>query len=103
MTINVTDENYAGFIESGTVLLDIKAEWCGPCKQISPIVEELSNEYDDVKIGKMDADINKETLNLLGIRSIPTLIVFKDGQIMERHTGMIQKSQLKSLIDKHIN
>jgi thioredoxin 1 len=103
MTTKVTDENYAGFIENGTVLLDIKAEWCGPCRQISPIVEELSNEYEGVKIGKMDADENKETMSILGIRSIPTLIVFKDGQIMERHTGMIQKPQLKSLIDKHLN
>lgn len=102
MTTKVTDSTYNSFISDGIVLLDIKTEWCGPCKAMSPIVEQLSNEYDNVKIGKLDADENKETTLELGVRSIPTILIYKNGEIVERHVGAASKSQLKSLIDKHL-
>ena len=103
MTIKVTDSTYNDFIESGVSLLDFKAEWCRPCLTLSPIIDELSNEYTDVKIGKIDADENSDTARQLGVRSIPTIIIFKDGVEVERHTGVLPKNRLKSLIDKHID
>lgn len=103
MAIKITESNFESFIESGVALVDIKTEWCGPCRALSPIIDELANEYDSVKIGKLDADENSETARQLGIRSIPTIIIFKDGVEVERHTGALPKNRLKSLIDKHLN
>lgn len=103
MAVNVTDSNYKEFTSTGVSLVDVWAPWCGPCRVVGPIIDELSNEYDNVRIGKLNADENEGTLKELEIRSIPTIIIYKDGEIVEKHTGMIQKSQLKSLIDKHLN
>ena len=103
MAVNVTDSNYKEFTSTGVSLVDIYAPWCGPCKIVGPIVDELSNEYDNVRIGKLNADENSETTQELGIRSIPTILVYKDGQIVEKHVGNASKAQLKSLIDKHLN
>ena len=103
MSVKVTDSTYANFTENGGVLVDFWAPWCRPCLMLGPIVEELSNEYDNVKIGKVDVDENPETSQQLGIRSIPTILIYKDGQIVEKHVGGASKAQLKSLIDKHLN
>ena len=103
MAVKVTDSTYANFTENGVVLVDFWAPWCHPCLMLGPIVEELSNEYDNVKIGKIDVDENPETSQQLGIRSIPTILIYKDGQIVEKHVGGASKAQLKSLIDKHLN
>lgn len=103
MSIKVTESTYSDFTSDGTVLLDIKTEWCGPCKALSPIIDELANEYTNVRIGKMDADENKSIVQELGVRSIPTILIFKDGQIVERHIGSATKEKLKSLINKHLN
>lgn len=111
MAVTITDSNFKEFTSTGVAVVDVKAEWCGPCKAIAPIIEELSNEYGEmvnessqtiVRIGKLDADESSDTARELGIRSIPTILIFKDGEIVERHTGMIQKKVLKSLIDKHL-
>jgi thioredoxin 1 len=103
MSVKVTDSTYANFTENGVVLVDFWAPWCRPCLMLGPIVDELSNEYDNVRIGKLNADENSETTQELGIRSIPTILVYKDGQIVEKHVGNASKAQLKSLIDKHLN
>jgi thioredoxin 1 len=103
MAVKVTDSTYANFTENGVVLVDFWAPWCRPCLMLGPIVEELSNEYDNVRIGKVDVDENPETSQQLGIRSIPTILIYKDGQIVEKHVGGASKAQLKSLIDKHLN
>jgi thioredoxin 1 len=103
MAINVTDSNYKEFTSTGVALIDIWAPWCGPCKIVGPIIDSLSNEYDNVKIGKLNADENSETPQQLGVRSIPTILIYKDGEIVERHVGGASKDQLKSLIDKHLN
>jgi thioredoxin 1 len=103
MSVKITDSNFQDFTSTGVSLVDIFTNWCGPCKAIAPIIEELSNEYDNVKIGKLDADENRETVQSLGIRSIPTILVYKDGEIVEKHVGGASKIQLKELIDKHLN
>ena len=102
MSVKITDSTFQDFTSTGVALVDIKTEWCGPCKVLSPIVEELSNEYDNVRIGKLDADENIETVKSLGIRGIPTILIYKDGEMVEKHIGGASKIQLKELIDKHL-
>lgn len=103
MVVKVTNETYENFTENGVALVDFWAPWCRPCLTLGPIIDELANEYNNVRIGKMDADENEDTLKELGIRSIPTILIYKDGEIVERHVGGASKDQLKSLIDKHLN
>jgi thioredoxin 1 len=105
--INVNTDNYEEFIKSSEVaVVDLFAEWCGPCKVLGPIVENLSNEYEaenaNVKIGKMNVDENRDKAIELGVSSIPTILVYKNGSLVERHTGMAQKPRLKDLIQKHL-
>lgn len=105
--INVNTDNYEDFIKSSdVVVIDLFAEWCGPCKVLGPIVENLSNEYEaenvNVKIGKMNVDENRDKAIELGVSSIPTILVYKNGSLVERHTGMAQKPKLKDLIQKHL-
>ena len=98
--IELTDNNFSEFTKNGIVLVDIKAEWCQPCKQLSPIIGEISNDFlGKVLVGKLDADSNPETISLLGIRSVPTLILYKDGNIIETKTGMMTKQKISELIN----
>lgn len=84
------------------VLVDFYADWCGPCKVIGPVVEELANEYDGkIDVRKINVDDNAELIRQLGIRGIPTLILFKDGQPAETVVGVVSKSALTDLIDRH--
>jgi thioredoxin 1 len=99
----LTDPSFKDFVNKGLVLVDIKAVWCGPCKQLEPIIDEISNEFQGrVSVGKLDADKNPETVTELGVRSIPTLILYKDGEILERMTGMISKKKLADLLDQYL-
>ncbi len=95
MEVNAEDFE-AEVLESDTpVLVDFWAEWCGPCRMLSPIIEEVSQEVSDrVKVVKMNVDNNQETAANLGIRSIPTLILFKGGEEADRIVGFIGKEQL---------
>ena len=93
MAIKVTDANFDGIINEGISLIDFKTEWCGPCKAMSPIIEDIEKEYPNIKVGKMDVDENSEIRTKLKIRSIPTIVIYKDGEVVERKTGMISKIQ----------
>jgi thioredoxin 1 len=85
------------------VLVDYWAEWCGPCKMIAPILEELASEYGDrVKICKVDVDENQDTAARFGIRGIPTLMLFKNGDVEATKVGALSKSQLAAFLDSHI-
>jgi len=99
----LTDTNYKDFTSKGLVLVDVKAVWCGPCKQLEPIIDEISSDFAGrLSVGKLDADKNPETVTELGVRSIPTLILYKDGEILERMTGMISKKKLADLLDQYL-
>jgi len=101
--VNVSDQSFNSEVEStGTVLVDFWAPWCGPCKMIAPILEELSNDLgDSVKIAKVNVDENPESASRFGVMSIPTLILFKDGQPVDKVVGLNSKDALKNMIAKH--
>ena len=95
-------QNFDETISKGIVVVDFWATWCRPCLIQAPILDELSNEISsDVKIAKLDVDKNKAIAAKFRVRSIPTIIIFKNGQAVERLVGVQQKSSLKSLIEKH--
>jgi thioredoxin 1 len=85
-------------------LVDFWAEWCGPCKMIAPVLEELAEEMDgQLTIGKLDVDANMNTAMAYGVSSIPTLLLFKGGEAVERIVGLRQKQQLVGELEGHLN
>lgn len=105
MTIEVTDENFDEIVlqSEKPVLVDFWAEWCGPCRMIGPLVAELSDEYKDkAVITKMDVDSNPGTAARFGIRNIPTVLFFKNGEVADKQVGAVPKTILASKIDNLI-
>jgi thioredoxin 1 len=103
--LEVTDDSFASEVLNSElpVLVDFWAEWCGPCKMVSPIVEELSNEYNGkVKVAKLDVDSNPQTATNYGIRGIPTLLMFKDGSAVDQIVGAVPKTHIAERLDKII-
>ena len=103
--VNVTDGSFEAEVlqSDAPVLVDYWAEWCGPCKMISPILDEISNEYEGkLKIVKINIDENSETPPKYGIRGIPTLMLFKNGNVEATKVGSLSKSQLTAFLDSNI-
>lgn len=97
--INTTDANFKQDVSTGTVLVDFWAPWCGPCKMLAPILEEIAAERNDVKIVKLDVDQSKTVKIDYGIMSIPTLAVFVDGELKAKSSGFLPKEALNGFID----
>ena len=102
--VEITDSNFNEIVtKNDIVLVDFWAEWCGPCRMIAPMIEELANEYDGkAVIGKLDVDNNQESSIKFGVRSIPTLLVFKNGEMVDRHVGAVPKETLSSSINSNL-
>ncbi|TYC50963.1 thioredoxin [Weissella muntiaci] len=98
---DITDTNFKEKTDTGVTLTDLWAVWCGPCKMQSPVVEEVSNRLPNVSFNKLNVDENPKTTSELGIMAIPTLIVKKDGEIVERITGYTPADALEAIIKKH--
>ena len=101
----VTDANFESEVlqSSSPVLVDYWAEWCGPCKMIAPILDEVAKEYNGkLKVAKLNIDENQDTPAKYGIRGIPTLMLFKGGNIEATKVGALSKSQLTAFIDSHL-
>jgi thioredoxin 1 len=101
--VQLTDANFKNKIAKGIVLVDFWAAWCSPCKMIAPIISELANQYEGkATIGKLNVDEHKQAASKYGVRSIPTLILFKDGEPVERFVGVKTKSALAKAIDAQL-
>jgi thioredoxin 1 len=102
--IEVNSENFETTINSNPlVLVDVWAAWCGPCKIIAPFIDQVSTEYSGkLTVCKLDADSNKDIVSNLGIRNIPTILIYKNGEIVETKTGVLNKKQLSDLINSHL-
>ncbi len=105
MAFEITDANFQEKVldRKGVSVLDFWAEWCGPCRMIAPIIEKLSEEYTDkVLVGKVNVDNNPEVPMKYGIRSIPTIIIMKDGEVAHKHVGYTTQAKLAELIDSQL-
>ena len=105
-TVNFTDATFDTDVLKAEVpvLVDFWAEWCGPCRMMGPTVEQVAKDYaGKVKVGKLDVDSNQQTASRYGIRGIPTLLLFKGGQIVEQKVGAIGKPEFQKMLDKHIS
>lgn len=98
--IVITKENFDSEVlkAEGTVLVDFWATWCGPCRTLSPIVDEVASEHPDVKVGKINVDEQPELAQQFGIMSIPTLLVFKNGEKVQESVGLIPKEKVEALL-----
>ncbi len=103
--LSLTDENFKKEILESKLpcLVDFWAEWCGPCRRVSPIVEEIADEYrGKCKVAKLNVDEGQKTASSYGVMSIPTLMIFKDGKVAEQIVGAVGKAEIKTKIEEHL-
>ena len=101
--INVNKSNFEELKKNPKpVLLDFYADWCGPCRMVSPIVDEIAEERDDILVGKVNVDEEPELATAFGVTSIPMLAVFKNGVMVEKTIGLTEIKSLKGLVEKHV-
>ncbi len=100
--IKITKENFEAEVLQAdrTVLLDFWAEWCGPCRMLSPVVDELAEELDDIKVGKVNVDEEMELAQQFGVMSIPTLAVIRDGQLADSQVGVQPKEAILAMLGR---
>lgn len=104
-TLTFTDDSFDKDVLNSEVpvLVDFWAEWCGPCRMMGPTVDQVAVDYaGKVKVGKLDVDANQQTAYRYGIRGIPTVLLFKSGQIVEQKVGAIGKPEFQKMLDKHV-
>ena len=105
MALEITDNNFEEVVlnSSTPVLVDFWAAWCGPCRMVGPIVDELSEDFEGkAVVGKIDIDSNQEYAAKYGVRNIPTVLIFKDGELVVRKVGVCSKSEYTSALDCHM-
>ncbi|TET72277.1 thioredoxin [Candidatus Bathyarchaeota archaeon] len=101
MVKDVTDSTFDEFIQSNSIaVVDCWAAWCGPCRMLSPVIEELAKEKDGVSFGKLNVDQNRATPMKYGIMSIPTLLYFKDGQLVDKTIGALPKAAIENRLER---
>jgi len=103
--VEVTDQNFQEFVgDDGLSMIDFWAVWCGPCRIIAPFVEQLADEYvGQVSVGKLDVDANQRTATQYNVRSIPTILFFKAGKVVDQVIGAVPRAALESKIKQHLN
>ena len=105
MALEITDNNFEEVVlnSSTPVLVDFWAAWCGPCRMVGPIVDELSEDFEGkAVVGKIDIDSNQEYAAKYGVRNIPTVLIFKDGELVDRKVGVCSKSEYTSSLDSYM-
>ena len=105
MAFEFTDANFQEIAldKEGVAVVDFWAEWCGPCKMIGPVIEELATDFEGkVTVGKMNVDSNKDIPMKYGVRSIPTILILKNGEIVDKHVGVTSKQALADKINAHL-
>ncbi|MBQ4646683.1 MAG: thioredoxin [Candidatus Gastranaerophilales bacterium] len=106
MIEEITDNNFNQNVleQKGIVVVDFWAQWCGPCRKLTPLLEQIQNEFvEEIKIFKIDADKNINSAKEYGISSLPTILIFKNGEVKEMMAGMMQKSAIVSNIKKYLS
>ena len=106
MAVQLTDGNFKETVldSNKVAIVDFWAEWCGPCKAIGPMIEEISKEYEGkALVGKVDVDNNPETAMKYGIRNIPTILFIKNGQVVDKQVGAVPKANLVAMLTKHLS
>ena len=103
--VTITDDNFDEEVGSSEilVLVDYWATWCGPCKMVEPLVEEIALDFSDkIKVGKLDVDANQASAVSQNVMSIPTLLLFKEGKVVAQHVGTLSKTQLTELVEENL-